>query len=59
MDDLINELVGAANLLRAVRVDGEYWVSMLAVYNSIIKVAQKLQESGGNANESSNDCSDA
>ena len=59
MDDLINELVGAANLMRAVRVDGEYWVSMLAAYNSIINVAQKLRESEVKTNEPGNDSADA
>ena len=59
MDDLINELVSAANMLRTIKVDGDYWLQMAAVYNSIVKVANKLQESGVKASESGNDSADA
>lgn len=45
MDDLIKELLAAANMLRTIRVDGDYWLNMAAVYNSIRQVAAKLQES--------------
>jgi hypothetical protein len=59
MDELINELASAANLLRTVKVDGEYWLQMSAVYNSIVKVAQKLKESEVVKDESSNNSADA
>ena len=59
MDELINELASAANLLRTVKVDGEYWLLMSAVYNSIVKVAQKLKESEVVKDESSNNGADA
>lgn len=59
MDELINELASAANLLRTVKVDGEYWLQMSAVYNSIVKVAQKLKESEVINDESNNNGADA
>lgn len=59
MDETINELVSAANLLRTVKVDGEYWLQMSAVYNSIVKVAQKLKESEVVKDESGNNGADA
>ena len=59
MDELINELASAANMLRTVKVDGEYWLQMSAVYNSIVKVAQKLKEREAVKDESSNNGADA
>lgn len=59
MDELINELASAANLLRTVKVDGEYWLQMSAVYNSIVQVAQKLKEKEVVKDESSNNSADA
>jgi hypothetical protein len=59
MDELINELASAANLLRTVKVDGEYWLQMSAVYNSIVKVAQKLKESEVVKDEPGNNSPDA
>ena len=59
MEALINELASAANLLRSVKVDGEYWLQMSAVYNSIVQVAQKLKESEVVKDESSNNGADA
>jgi len=59
MDELINELASASNLLRTVKVDGEYWLQMSAVYNSIVKVAQKLKESEVVKDESSNNGANA
>lgn len=59
MDNLINELASAANLLRTVKVDGEYWLQMSAVYNSIVQVAQKLKEREAVKDESSNNGADA
>lgn len=59
MDELINELASAANMLRTVKVDGEYWLQMSAVYNSIIQVAQKLKEREVVKDESSNNGADA
>lgn len=53
MEDIINELLSAANLLKTVKVDGDYWLQMSAIYNSIVQSAQKLQR-GGNENESIN-----
>ena len=55
MDEIISELVSAANLLRSVKVDGEYWVTMLAIYNTLVQTAQKLQNGGGPQNEPCND----
>lgn len=54
MEELINELASAANLLRTVKVDGDYWLQMSAVYNSIVQVAQKLKEREVVKDESSN-----
>lgn len=55
-DQMINELQQAANLLRTVKVDGEYWVVMQAIYNSMIQVAQFMQQNkGGNTDEPVND----
>ena len=48
MDEIINELLSAANLLRTVKVDGEYWYTMAAVYGSIVQSAQKLKKEGEN-----------
>jgi len=59
MDELINELASAANLLRTVKVDGEYWLQMSAVYNSIVQVAQKLKEREVLKDESSNNGANA
>lgn len=59
VEEYVNELVSAANLLRTVKVDGEYWFTMTAIYNSLIQVAQKLQESGVNDNETINNGADA
>jgi uncharacterized protein Yka (UPF0111/DUF47 family) len=59
MDELINELASAANLLRTVKVDGEYWLQMSAVYNSIVKAAQKLKESEVVKDESGNNSPEA
>jgi hypothetical protein len=59
MDELINELASAANMLRTVRVDGEYWLQMSAVYNSIVQVAQRLKEMEVVKDESGNNSSDA
>ena len=59
MEELIKELVDTANALRNVKVDGEFWIIMAASYNSIIQVAQKLQESEVKQNESINNGPDA
>lgn len=59
MDELINELASAANLLWTVQVDGEYWLQMSAIYNSIVQVAQKLKERKVVKGESSNNGADA
>lgn len=59
MDELINELASAANMLRTVKVDGEYWLQMSAVYNSIVQVAQKLKEREVVNDESSNNGANA
>lgn len=59
MDEIINELVAAANLLRTVKVDGEYWYIMAAVYGTLVQTAQKLQKGGISSNESSNNGADA
>jgi hypothetical protein len=59
MDELINELASAANMLRTVRVDGEYWLQMSAVYNSIVQVAQRLKEMEVVKDESGNNSPDA
>lgn len=37
------ELLKAAQLLRAVRVDGEYWLTMHAVFNSIVQAAEAIK----------------
>ena len=59
MDEIINELVTAANLLRSVKVDGEYWYIMAAVYGTLVQTAQKLQKGGISSNEPSNNGADA
>ena len=41
---MIEELMKAANLLRTVKVDGEYWMLMAACTNSIVKVANELRK---------------
>lgn len=41
---MYEELMKAAGLLKAVKVDGEYWLLMQAVYNSIVKVANDIRE---------------
>lgn len=38
------ELLKAACLLKTVKVDGDYWLIMQAVYNSIVTVANKIRE---------------
>ena len=43
MEEQIQELFKAANLLRTVSVSGEHWLSMQAVYNSLLKVANELK----------------
>ena len=60
-DQMINELQQAANLLRTVKVDGEYWVVMQAIYNSMIQVVQFMQSEnskGGNTVEPINNSAD-
>lgn len=60
MGELIEELLKAANLLQTVKVGGEYWLTMAAVYGSIVQTAQKLQESEAKQqDESINDGPDA
>ena len=55
MDEIVNELISAANLLRSVKVDGEYWYVMAAIYGTLVQTAQKLQNGGGPQNEPCND----
>ena len=59
MEEVINELLSAANLLRTVTVNGEHWITMQAVYNSLVQTAQKLQESEVVKDESGNNSADA
>ena len=59
MDEIINELMQAANLLRTVKIDGEYWFTMIAIYNTIIQTAQKLQKVEVEQDEPGNDTADA
>lgn len=59
MEEVINELLSAANLLRTVKVDGEHWITMQAVYNSLVQVAQKIQEGEVVKDEPSNNSADA
>ena len=54
MNDQITELYNAANLLRTVNVGGDYWLTMHAVYNSIVKVAKELQKNEVTENETIN-----
>ena len=57
-EQMINELQTAANLLRTVKVDGEYWYVMTAIYNSMVQVVQFMQSEqnkGGNTVEPIND----
>lgn len=42
MDKDYEELIKAANALKTVKVDGEYWLIMLASVNSILKVASDM-----------------
>lgn len=61
-EQMINELQTAANLLRTVKVDGEYWYVMTAIYNSMIQVVQFMQSEkskGGNTVEPINDSADS
>lgn len=44
MDKYIEELIKAANALKTVKVDGDYWLTMLASVNSILMVVSALQE---------------
>lgn len=44
MDKLIEELIKAANALKTVKVDGDYWLTMLASVNSVLMVVSALQE---------------
>ena len=44
MDKYIDELIKAANALKTVKVDGDYWLTMLASVNSILMVVSALQE---------------
>ena len=41
---MIEELLRAAELLRTVKVGGEYWMLMAACVNSITKVAEELRK---------------
>lgn len=59
MEEIISELMNAANLLRTVKVDGEYWIKMVAIYNTLIHVINELQKVEVKQNEPSNDTSDA
>lgn len=43
MNELYDELIKAAQLLRTVKVDGDGWLNMIAVYGSILKVATALK----------------
>lgn len=42
MNDDYEELIKAANALKTVKVDGNYWLTMLASTNSVLKVASDL-----------------
>lgn len=44
MDKYIEELIKAANALKTVKVDGDYWLTMLASVNSVLMVVSALQE---------------
>lgn len=54
MNNDYEELIKAANALKKVKVDGEYWLIMLASVNSILKVASDMlaiMQQEKNANE--------
>lgn len=42
LENARDELQKAANLLKTVRVDGDYWLTMTACVNSILSVAAQL-----------------
>lgn len=41
-----DELMRTAQLLRTVKVDGDYWMLMQACVNSIMKVAEAIKSRG-------------
>ncbi len=41
--DKYKELIAAAQLLKTVKVDGDYWMLMQACVNSIVKIAESLK----------------
>lgn len=44
MEKLIEELLKTAQALQSVEVNGKYWLTMFAAYNSIMMVVSRLQE---------------
>lgn len=49
MDDK-QQLIQAAQLLKTVPVTGDYWAVMIAVVNTILKVAENIGKGADNAN---------
>ena len=51
----VDELMKTAQLLKAVKVDGEFWMVMQACVNSIVKVAEAIKSRGDNVDTINND----
>ena len=52
--DKYNELMQVAQLLKTVRVDGDFWVLMATCVGTIVKVAEAINPKGEDNNDSIN-----
>lgn len=55
MGELYEELIKTANCLKAVSVNGDYWLIMQACVNSVLKVAKAIKQQEGEKDESVDD----
>lgn len=55
MGELYEELIKTANCLKAVSVNGDYWLIMQACVNSVLKVAKAIKQQEKNANKGEQD----